>query len=466
MHLLNKLCATHLNLASVLAPALVVAPAIVPHPSLSPTETSVPSFARRYNLSCSTCHTVFPSLTEYGKLFRAKGYRLPGAGETLAGEQPLPLGPEVEATGKKRPSQIPFIDIPATSVASFQVISDYRYRPGAEVNQEFAGISSVGLIFGGAMGEYFSFFGNVALIEEGRFEGIDRLFLQYNQGLAFNVRVGQFEPRAIPFSNHRRLLRITPYLNGVFPVIPAQNFFGFSPNQKGVEVFGRLTGPGGVGDVDYSVGLVNGEPGGAFEALEDADGPVGELVRELKEAYEGGGGEFDYNDAKDYYARVNYNTWLRGAFSAGGFFYSGTSGFLLDQEDPESFLAGGNDFKRWGLDARWEQENGYLSLLASVQFFDDKLQRPSLNNPSATVTTGEAQVYIFPWLVPGFRYERVDVDGFPAGFPSSFQRYSSDLLMLLSSNTMLMIGYSWSSERAPDLPLFEEFGRVALHLAF
>ena len=90
---------------------------------------AVPSFARRHKLSCSTCHTVFPALNEYGRLFRAKGYRLPGAGETIPGEAPLGLGPAVDAPDARAPSDIPFIDIPASSVAGFQVISDLEYRP-------------------------------------------------------------------------------------------------------------------------------------------------------------------------------------------------------------------------------------------------------------------------------------------------------------------------------------------------
>ncbi len=426
----------------------------------------VPSFARRYNLSCSTCHTVFPALNEYGELFRAKGYKLPGSGGTLEGEEPLALGPEGNSEGARPASQIPFIDIPATSVAGFQVLTDFRYRNDAEVTNEFTGISSVGLIFGGNMGERFSFFGNVALVENGKFEGIDRLFLQYNPSLGFNVRVGQFEPRAIPFSNHRRLLRVTPYLNGVFPIIPAQNFFGFSPNQKGVELFGRFAGPGGRGDLQYAVGLINGEPGGAFEALEGGHGPAAELTHVLEEAYEEHGGDFDFNNQKDYYARLNYLTWLRGTFSIGGFLYKGTSGFLMDTEDPESFVRDGNDFDRWGLDVRWDQENGYLALLGSVQFFNDHLTRTQMAEPSARIDTGEVQFYFSPWLVPGFRIERVTVDGFPQGFPTSFQRYSVDVLALLGSNIMLMAGPTWSSGSAPDLPLFENFARVSLHLAF
>jgi hypothetical protein len=430
------------------------------------TTKAVPSFARRYKLSCNVCHSAFPALNEYGKLFRAKGYRLPGAGGTIAGEKPVGLGTEVEGSGAKTPLNIPFIDIPATSVASFQIISDYIYRPNNEVTNEFTGISSVGLIFGGAMGNRFSFFGNIALFEDGKFEGVDRLFLQYNRALAFNIRVGQFEPRAISFSNHRRLLRITRYLNGVFPIIAAQNFFGFSPNQKGIEAYGRLTGPAGLGDFDYALGLVNGEPGGAFEALEEAGGAVQSLVRALREAYEDSGGESDFNNNKDFYGRLNYNLWLRGAFSLGSFYYKGKSGFLADTNDPESFVKNGNDFNRWGLDLRWDHEKGYVTFLSSVQFFNESLDRTVFSDLSAQVAMGEIQFYISPRLVPGFRYERVVLNDFPTNFPGSFERYSAEVLMLLASNTMVMIGTTWSSDSAPELPLFENFSRIAFHLAF
>jgi thiol-disulfide isomerase/thioredoxin len=430
------------------------------------TTRGVPSFARRYKLSCSTCHTVFPTLNEYGKFFRANGYRLPGAGGTIEGEKPLGLGPKVREPDAKKPVEIPFIDIPATSVASFQVISDYFYRPDEKVTNEFSGIRSIGLIFGGAMGQRFSFFGNVAIFEDGKFEGVDRLFLQYNRSLAFNIRIGQFEPRAISFSNHRRLLRITKYLNGVFPIIPAQNFFGFSPNQKGIEAFGRLAGPAGIGDFDYALGLVNGEPGGAFEALGEVNGTVASVVRALEEAYEDSGGEFDFNNNKDFYGRLNYNFWLRGAFSLGSFYYKGKSGFLADTEAPESFKKDGNDFNRWGVDLRWDYEKGYVTFLSSVQFFNENLDRPTFNDLSARVTMSEVQFYIFPWLVPGLRFERVDLNDFPTAFPNSFERYSAEVLMLLASNTMVMVGTTWSSDSAPELPLFENFSRLAIHLAF
>ena len=38
---------------------------------------AIPAFARRYEKSCQTCHTVYPALTPFGEAFRRNGYRFP-----------------------------------------------------------------------------------------------------------------------------------------------------------------------------------------------------------------------------------------------------------------------------------------------------------------------------------------------------------------------------------------------------
>lgn len=38
---------------------------------------AVPSFARKYQTSCLTCHTVYPVLNPFGEAFRRNGYRFP-----------------------------------------------------------------------------------------------------------------------------------------------------------------------------------------------------------------------------------------------------------------------------------------------------------------------------------------------------------------------------------------------------
>src|ERR1700693_4421393 len=43
---------------------------------MTPSALAVPSFARQTGLSCEACHTVFPELTHFGRMFKANGYTL------------------------------------------------------------------------------------------------------------------------------------------------------------------------------------------------------------------------------------------------------------------------------------------------------------------------------------------------------------------------------------------------------
>ncbi|MBI4916736.1 MAG: hypothetical protein HY825_12885, partial [Acidobacteria bacterium] len=40
---------------------------------------AIPAFARKYQLSCSTCHAPFPRLKPYGEEFAARGFRMEDA---------------------------------------------------------------------------------------------------------------------------------------------------------------------------------------------------------------------------------------------------------------------------------------------------------------------------------------------------------------------------------------------------
>lgn len=42
----------------------------------APTALAVPSFARQTGMACEACHTVFPELTHFGRVFKANGYVL------------------------------------------------------------------------------------------------------------------------------------------------------------------------------------------------------------------------------------------------------------------------------------------------------------------------------------------------------------------------------------------------------
>src|SRR6202167_6061341 len=42
----------------------------------APVAHAVPSFARQTGMACEACHTVFPELTHFGRMFKADGYTL------------------------------------------------------------------------------------------------------------------------------------------------------------------------------------------------------------------------------------------------------------------------------------------------------------------------------------------------------------------------------------------------------
>ena len=57
----------NLSALGVLAAALLAA---------APEAEAVPSFARQTGMACEACHTVYPELTHFGRVFKANGYIL------------------------------------------------------------------------------------------------------------------------------------------------------------------------------------------------------------------------------------------------------------------------------------------------------------------------------------------------------------------------------------------------------
>jgi hypothetical protein len=47
---------------------------------------AVPSFARKYETSCQTCHTIYPVLNPFGEAFRRNGYRFPSQNGSVDGD--------------------------------------------------------------------------------------------------------------------------------------------------------------------------------------------------------------------------------------------------------------------------------------------------------------------------------------------------------------------------------------------
>ena len=46
--------------------------------TFSESTNAIPSFSRQTNMACNVCHTVFPRLTSFGRMFKMNGYSITG----------------------------------------------------------------------------------------------------------------------------------------------------------------------------------------------------------------------------------------------------------------------------------------------------------------------------------------------------------------------------------------------------
>ena len=56
----------------------------------------IPAFARKYQTSCSTCHSNYPELNDFGEAFKKNGFKFPKDDETFVKEPPVMLGAKAQ----------------------------------------------------------------------------------------------------------------------------------------------------------------------------------------------------------------------------------------------------------------------------------------------------------------------------------------------------------------------------------
>lgn len=436
---------------------------------------AIPPFVRKYEgTSCTTCHVLPPKLNAFGRAFRNLGYRMPENDESLATQKPVPLG--APAWKKVWPKGVWPSSIPGGQFVGIALNTNFEVNPSKPVTNEFDGIDQFTLLLGGSVGESFSFFGVLNLVGREHVSEVGRVFLQYNSPQRyFNVRVGQFEPRVAPFSDHLRINGQESYLQNVFPILATGNLFGFSPHQRGIELWGAREGVGKKGGLLWSIGVLNGEFGGAAESLRDSS--AGNLVTELEEARKKYGGRFDVNSEKDYYAQVSYKLggmgvfgsggekilrsakeWRDNSVALGGYFYRGTAGAFLEQDGGRRFFNSGDRFYRTGLsfDA-WLYD---LNLFGGWQRNHDRLRNGRTFDIDVTMVEAD-YVLPWPWVQPTVRFEHVR----PSSGPE-FSRWSLNTSLMIRANVILTLDALTTSKNAPDLPLFDDRFRAGLRFYF
>ncbi len=494
--------------------------------------SAIPAFARKYQTNCQTCHTAFPKLNPFGMAYRANGYRFPGGDEVFVKDDPVSMG--ADANKRLFPKALWPSDLPYLPPISLTMFSNFYVGEDTDTTTEFDGMEEIGLLAGGTLGESFSFFLDWRMYQWGPDEGwLDRAYInwtpvrineflgdlatnlfniediEYPAGI-FNVRIGQFEPRAAPMlGGHRNLITVKGTPNAVaWPTGPTRNMWAFFPNQKGIEFYGGLNGPKGKGGFEWAFGVVNGEPSMSQMAFGGEAGAITNLDR----------GRFDDNDYKDLYGRLSYKigglgvmgggevetsdvsleTWQDGetiktpfgniATSAkfGIFYYSGKTGRDIS-DDPTRNIMPENRITRYGVDLDWIIGNA--NVLGSAVVYRDQLKEPIRFNEfsstfqdglddtfKTTIYTAELNYVVFPWLVPAVRYEWIRPDyGFTMNSvyegesvtTKDWEMLTFDVAILAAANIKFLVGGAFSiGEPPPTTSHFRDYFRLGVDIAY
>ena len=159
---------------------------LVPGPA-----SAIPAFARRYKVSCQTCHDPFPKLTDFGSQFAANGYRMSPTEEPM---DTIGTGDELLALMKDVPLAVR-LEMYAQGYANGNVATDFQYPYGLK------------LLSGGAISKKISYYFYTFLVERGDIGGVEDAFLHINDvgGAPVDLAVGQFQVSDPLFKRELRL---------------------------------------------------------------------------------------------------------------------------------------------------------------------------------------------------------------------------------------------------------------------
>jgi hypothetical protein len=344
---------------------------------------AIPSFARKYKTSCTTCHYAFPKLNAFGKAFKNNGYRYPeGQDPEMTKEEPVSLG--ADAYKKVWPNAIWPSDFAGTAPLGLHAVGRFHYDNAVNNSKSaYFEIPSVfDIFYAGTFGDKISYFGEVEL--EHASDLSYQFSVNYDFNPAFHLKLGSVGlENATP--DH---LTLTAEDYNVGSLENQSGSWRLNDGAGGgVELWGAVNGPGGKGGFTYNVGVGNGQSDES---------------------------NFDLNKKKDYYGRVTYKIgglgeiggttgqaseesafYLDNSLRFGGFVYSGTA-ISGGETDKFSLIGGDIDW--------WFQR---LNMTAAV------MQLKS--NYLGTKTTSlayfvEGNYVIYPWLIGRARYEYTDPD--------------------------------------------------------
>ncbi len=337
---------------------------------------AIPAFARKYQTSCMLCHAPFPKLTAMGESFRLNGYKLPDADEIYVKEQPVSMG--AEAYKKVFPKAVWPSSIPGVPPISIRATGNVAYHPYGpqDGNSDFNFPSEVTLLGAGSFENDFAFFAQIGFeIEDDTTTTTPMAWLMWQNLFSgvigehhLDLKAGNVGRHAIALPNARNENNITleDYLYATELDLD---------NQPGFQVvgYGRHW--------RYGAGVVESDRKNTnkdfYTAFSIKFGGLG---------YDGSG----QTSAAGGVGTSPAGYWLDNSVQLGFFAYEG---YVEENADR---------FDRIGGDARIT----YQSLSVAGGYITGNNRQA---NEDKHIWFGEAQYFVFPWLIPYIRYEDMTV---------------------------------------------------------
>ncbi len=152
---------THFKITLGASVCLLATLAVTPQVS-----QAVPSFARQTGLPCSTCHTIFPELTEFGRDFKMNGY-------TMTGLKQIEQKTQGEMAGVKI-NEIP----PLSAMLQTSFTHTSKTQPDTQNNNiEFP--HQFSFFFAGEISEHMGSFIQLTYDQESQHFGLDNTDIRY-----------------------------------------------------------------------------------------------------------------------------------------------------------------------------------------------------------------------------------------------------------------------------------------------
>lgn len=153
---------------------------------------AIPAFARKYQVSCNTCHVAVPKLKDYGDRFAANGFVLPD------GEEPkratINTGDETLLLMRDLPVAIRFDAF-------------IKGQDNNKAKTDFATPYGIKLMSGGRISQKVSYYFYFYMNEAGEVAGVEDAYLHFNNiaGTELDILAGQFQVSDPLFKRELRL---------------------------------------------------------------------------------------------------------------------------------------------------------------------------------------------------------------------------------------------------------------------